>query len=382
MITARGKAALEKAKASVAKAAAKANEKARAAAVREAAVQANSAPLSDKEARTLAELRAEYPGQNAKDLRMAANRDKGLDLTLKQVQMWLDSQRGKSSEETKEVSGPPQPYLGAVAAEGPDERWQADLALMPLQNGKIGFFLVVDVFTRMAYAESVEDKSSATLRAFQEICKYTSVDKKKLTLSTDAAAEFHGVFRQWVEKEGIIWRERDLAAKNDIAVCDNAMARIKKSLKLYCGDDKMVNWPKFLSKAVHLGNVRATASVHGRPIDLHDGGPKAAIQEFMVQQDNARRFQQNDQIAARKEVQLHLAGGEFREPLRPETHSFNNRATSDHYGPVKTMAYMDKGRIHTKYNDNAPLKLVQIVSPYRGKMSKALLSDRIHKLPT
>ena len=112
----------------------------------------------------LEQLRRRFPGQNARDLRMAASREYDLNLSMKEINEFLNSISGTALNKPKETFAPRQMYKGAAAAEGPNERWQADLAIMKKRSqGSMGFLLVVDVYSRMAYAAPVPNNQARTL---------------------------------------------------------------------------------------------------------------------------------------------------------------------------------------------------------------------------
>jgi len=337
--------------------------------------------LRSSEKRKLVALRKEFPGQSARDLRMAANREHNMELTLKQVKDWLETIRGDKLNKGKEALAPRQMYRGAVAAEGLNERWQADLAIMPEHGGYIGFLLVVDVFSRKAHAEPVQNKQARTLlSAFREIfeseLQLDGRDGSQLTLTTDSATEFAGDFRRWCEERGIIWRQRQPGAKNDIAVCDAAMRYIKHAIAEMEKANDVQDWPRFLPAAVKQNNVRSTGA-HGRPEDV--AGPHAETQNFLMQQDNARRFDQNDRVSASKEMLL-AAAGKFRPPVLPTHHNFGERIGVADYGPRRSVDSLGPGVVYDKHGGEHPLKLIQIVGPW-PKYTKKELRNRIHTLP-
>ena len=339
--------------------------------------------LKSSQKRKLVELRKEFPGQSARDLRMAANREHNMELTLKQVTEWLDTLRGDRLNKGKETKAPKQLYRGAVAAEGLNERWQADLAIMDKgPHGFIGFLLVADVFSRMAHAVPVRDKQAVTLLdAFRQIyeneLQMDGHGGEQLTLTTDAASEFAGEFRKWCEEQGIIWRQRQPGAKNDIAVCDAAMRYIKEAIRQMEKQSGVKDWPRYLPTAVKQNNIRANGA-HGRPVDV--AGPNADMQNFLLQQDNARRFDQNDRVSASKESWL-VHAGKFRPPEVPTQHNFGDRIGVDNYGPRRTIDRLGPGRVYDKYGGEHSLKLVQVVGP-KPKLTQRQLRGRIYRLPT
>jgi len=329
--------------------------------------------LKSSQKRKLVELRKEFPGQSARDLRMAAAREHNLELTLKQVSDWLETLRGDRLNKGKEKLAPKQLYRGAVAAEDVNERWQADLALMDETRGFVGFLLVVDVFSRVAHAVPVRNKQAKTLldafrQIFESELQMDGRGGEQLTLTTDAAAEFAGVFRKWCERQGIIWRQRQMGAKNDIAVCDAAMRYIKNAIAEMEEENDVEDWPRFLPTAVKQNNVRANGA-HGRPVDV--AGPGSETQNFLLQQDNARRFDQNDRVSASKETWL-VHTGKFRPAELPTQHNFGDRIGVANYGPRRSVESLGPGRVYDRHGGEHSLKLVQVIGPKPKLMQKQL----------
>ena len=104
------------------------------------------------------------------------------------------------------------PWRGKSAAEAPQERFQADLAIYEKKADNFkGFLLVLDVFTRECWARPVQDKTAASvLEAWKSIQKdiWGRDSPAGAFLTTDGGLEFTGNFRRYMEAEGIIWRQK------------------------------------------------------------------------------------------------------------------------------------------------------------------------------
>jgi hypothetical protein len=254
---------------------------------------------------------------------------------------------------------------------------------MDKAQGYVGFLLVVDVFSRMAYARPVPNKQAKTLLdafqdIFEEVLAMNGYGGDQLTLTTDAATEFAGEFRKWCEGQGIIWRQRQPGAKNDIAVCDAAMRYIKHAIATMEAQSKTKNWPRFLPTAVKQNNVRANGA-HGRPLDVGDP-EESREQHFLLQQDNARRFDQNDRVSTSKETWL-VHAGKFRPPELPTQHNFGERIGVANYGRLRNVESLGPGRVYDRHGNEHSLKLVEVIGP-KPKFSQKQLRGRIYKLPT
>jgi len=242
--------------------------------------------------------------------------------------------------------------------------------------------MVVDVYSRVAHAVPVQNKQAKTLldafrQIFESELQMDGRGGEQLILTTDAATEFAGEFRKWCEEQGIIWRQRQPGAKNDIAVCDAAMRYIKQAIATMNKQNKVDNWPRFLPTAVKQNNVRANGA-HGRPVDVE--GPDSETQNFLLQQENARRFDQNDRVSASKETWL-VHAGKFRPPEVPTEHNFGERIGVESYGRLRNVESLGPGRVYDRHGNEHSLKLLEVIGP-KPKLSQRQMRGRIYKLPT
>jgi len=98
----------------------------------------------------------------------------------------------------------------------------------------------------------------------------------------------------------------------------------------------------------------------------------------LVDQDNARRFEQNDKVSAAKETRL-VAAGSFRPPVLPTEHNFGERTGVDTYGHAHRVDRLGPGRVYDRQGNEHSLKLVQIVGA-QPKLSQRALRARIYRL--
>ena len=317
--------------------------------------------------------RTEWQSQpmNAAQLRHKAARH-GTLLTMAEAKRFLDSQSG-TAKEAQEITAPPRPYKGNVAAEGPNERWQADIGFFRKRVQKKGqedqraFLLVVDVFTRFVRTKAIPNKQPSTvLAAFRDIAPA----KRGLTLTTDRGKEFEGEFRAYLEEKGVIWRIRTMGAANDIAVADNAMGNIKKRVMLLARAAASNDWPNFLPKATDDFNDTLKEGLHGSPKDAQSKSERASVQKFMLLQDNAEKLRRNDELDSKRQFELADRGGTLRPPIQP-ANAFASRSTSEKYGDVSSReAYPQSHLIH--FHPQAPPGLPP---------SKAIWSHQLHIPP-
>ena len=140
---------------------------------------------------------------------------------------------------------------------------------------------------------------------------------------------------------------------------------------------KTKDWPRFLPTAVKQNNVRANGA-HGRPVDVE--GPHSDTQNFLLQQDNARRFDQNDRVSASKESWL-VHAGKFRPPEVPTQHNFGDRIGVANYGAPRSVESLGAGRVYDRHGGEHSLKLIEVIGP-KPKLSQRQMRGRIYKLPT
>ena len=232
-------------------------------------------PLHPDLVEDLDRLRAERPGTTQVQFYIAARRAR-LAVSKKDVAEYF---RDYMSERGREVTHQEMPYNGKTYSEGPDQRWQADLAIYKFRReGFIGFLLVMDVFSRNVWAEPIRDKTAAVvLKAFKDIMYKASVSDasaretlRNLILTTDNGNEFRGAFRTWIVQQGVMWRTRSAGAKHDIAALDQAMGQLKLIMKQARIDARRPGlWsPAGLEKAVDTWNSNYQSAAHGSPDEV------------------------------------------------------------------------------------------------------------------
>ena len=170
-------------------------------------------------------------------LPVARVRRRGLDVSPKQAQ---DFVRGQA---TAQVFAAPPKSNGKVTSPQLNERWQADLmdfkAQDPEKNkGYRAALLVVDIFSRFAYAEPLEGKTSEEVAAaFQRILKRvrTVCAREKQAyvqpteVSTDSGNEFRGAFSELLERLDITQTFK--TSINALAVVDATTKTLKDMMK-------------------------------------------------------------------------------------------------------------------------------------------------------
>ena len=298
------------------------------------------------------------PHRGADHLYVAARRD-GIEVTKRQLDAFLKEPRSDRAAETDEIFADRVTYQGKSAAEGPGQRWQADLAIygrskLPRPD-VVGFLLVVDVFTREAWAAIIHNKTAEeTLRAFRACVPLPL--PKQISITTDLGAEFQGAFATWCNAQGAILRVRSPGAKNDIAVCDRAMAKIKLELAKESKDRRTRDWVSFFDQVIGFYNRTKHRAVHGFPKDVATDN----VQHFLVKQDNVPKFKHNHELEQKRALKLFMEEpARFRPPVLPAHHNFEERIGAPRFGAVKEVGGIKSGVVMDKEGEEFPIKLVR-----------------------
>ena len=241
---------------------------------------------------------------------IAAKR-RGINLTKAEVQEFAETRRAI------EPLRLPQRFKGKSAAEGPNARWQVDLAEMPLALNKKYFLMATDVFSRMAYTESCQNKTGPeVVRAFRAIL--ARANAKPAILTSDAGMEFRRDFEAMCTEEGIIHRTKRVEDTNAIAVVDRAMSSIKLDLRkgkqLQRGQ-----WPTLLQGVTRAYNARYHETVHDAPKDVVEN-PDV---HFMVLQDNADKMKHNNDMETKRAMAVASTG--WYRPRKPLGNVYKRR---------------------------------------------------------
>ena len=209
----------------------------------------------------------------------------------------------------RQVQAPRPRALGKSAAEGPNDRLQADLIdFSQNTRGKTKYGLVVmDVFTREAAVEPLQNKNAETVgRATKRAARELTGDNKNFVVTTDLGNEFATLDREL--PENAVHRTKRPEDRNAIAVVDRGIQTLKKDLATRVAR-KGGQWSDHFERAAGAYNARPHETVHGAPEDVE----KQPATEFRVLQDNADKFQHNKDLTERRVKAVEDAGA-FRAP--------------------------------------------------------------------
>ena len=150
---------------------------------------------------------------------------------------------------SKQVLAPAYKSTGKSAAEGPNERIQADLIDMS-QNTRTKeryALMLADVYTREVRTVPLLNKTAATVNsALRSAIPSLVGDNKNYAITTDAGKEFSNM-EEALPASAV---HRAKSGLNSIAVLDRAMQTVKKDSAAAVADGDASNWVEALPLAV------------------------------------------------------------------------------------------------------------------------------------
>ena len=196
----------------------------------------------------------------------------------------------------RQVLAPKPRSLGKSAAEGPNDRLQADLVdFSQNTRGRNKYGLVVqDVFTREIATKALPDKRAETVtRAAAEIIPDLVQEEGNYVVTTDMGNEFRGL--EAALPGGAVHRQKDPSDRNATAVVDRAIQTLKKDLAGMVAR-RGGGWGEHVDEAAEAYNARphqAVTVAGGRGDDADSNLPSLSGQRNQVpaQQEAYRRSQ-------------------------------------------------------------------------------------------
>ena len=245
----------------------------------------------------------------------------------------------------RQVLAPKPRSLGKSAAEGPNDRLQADLVdFSQNTRGRNKYGLVVqDVFTREIATKALPDKRAETVtRAAAEIIPSLVQEEGNYVVTTDLGNEFRGL--EGALPGGAVHRQKDPTDRNATAVVDRAIQTLKKDLAGIVAR-------RHVDEAAEAYNARPHQAVTAEDVETM---PAAS---FRAYQDNARKFKHNDELTRSRQRRLDEAGA-FRAPTNAQ------RSFQPQYGAVREVAGYDS--ITVRATDGSETLLKHALPVARG----------------
>ena len=230
----------------------------------------------------------------------------------------------------RQVLAPKPRSLGKSAAEGSNDRLQADLIdfSQNTRSAKKYGLVVTDVFTREAVTRALPNKNAETVaRAAAEAIPELVQDEGNYVVTTDEGNEFRTLEANL--PQGAVHRQKRPEDRNATAVVDRTIQTLKKDL---AGEvaRRGGKWDDHVADATEAYNARPHEAVHAAPEDVET----QPATQFRVLQDNAEKFQHNKQLTEGRQARLQQAGA-FRAPTNA------NRSFQPSYGAAKELAGFD-----------------------------------------
>ena len=225
----------------------------------------------------------------------------------------------------RQIQAPRPRALGKSAAEGPNDRLQADLIDFSQNTwGKTKYGLVV-----------VMDRATKL--------RELTGDDGNFVVTTDLGNEFAALDRELPAEA--VRRTKRPEDRNAIGVVDRGIQTLKKDLATRVAR-KGGQWSDHFERAAGAYNARPHETVHGAPEDVE----KQPATEFRVLQDNADKFQRNKDLTDRRVKAVEDAGA-FRAPTNA-ARSFNPQ-----YSDVQRLGAVDSMTVRSTEGRKTLLKL-------------------------
>jgi len=206
-------------------------------------------------------------------------KEKGM--TKQQVDYFLSNQEVYQLHKRPEK---PKRYI-PIISKTPNEIQQADLLdLSNFSSSNSGIhyiLLVIDIFTRKAYAEPLKNKTADTVvKAFEHIIKETKPEK----LQADQGSEFiNSSFKQLLNSHNIELQLIQVGDKNKIGVINRMCRTLREMINKYMTAYKTTRYIDVLDKLIHNYNNSKHSTISFSPNEANKH-----IDE--IQKLNTRRY--------------------------------------------------------------------------------------------
>ena len=240
-----------------------------------------------------------------------------------------------AKDAARQTLAPKRRSIGKVAAEAPGRRVQADLIDFSFNTkGEYKYALVAqDVYTREIETIPLRNKRPGVVDRAMGIAlsdlQPKDLRRSQMTVSTDRGKEWED-FAETAEEEGMVYKQKPLTAKNDLAVVDRSIQQVKLDLATKVAR-RGGYWRDYIGSVEEAYNNRYHSAVFGKPSEVE----KNPSQNFDVLKANAQKFDHNRNLYVQRREEL-KEDGAFRAPIKDGGRSFNPR-----YGPVQTLGRIE-----------------------------------------
>ena len=169
-----------------------------------------------------------------------ALRKRGMKITDEDVQKNIVGLQGE-----RQLRAPPPRYQGHIFSLGIDEKWVADIMVIPPGRHAL---IVQDVFSRLLWARKMDSQADVVAPMLQNMRV-----RQPRVLYTDADVAFRSkAFRTAMEDIGVDFRVK--LGRNDIATVDRAIGILGETIVRYTTSSGEGDWMKHLDRAVSAFN--------------------------------------------------------------------------------------------------------------------------------
>ena len=241
-----------------------------------------------------------------------SQKNKGLGFTQKQVSDFV-KQLGSQT-----TYAAPQKAAGKVGAETTQSRYAMDMVDYKDTPSKgLRWILVVQgIYTRQLYTKATgtkrpQDVGPALEAILGQIKDADGNTETPTWILSDGGTEWQQETQAVMAEKGIIHRQKEVGAKQDMATLDNAIGRLKKSLSIAMDRSKTAEtWSDVLPRVTRAMNERPTEALVGEaPADIRD----SELGMFLTSERNADALSHNERLRAKRTKTLREAGA-YRRP--------------------------------------------------------------------
>ena len=207
---------------------------------------------------------------------------------------------------------------GKTASTAPGDVIQVDVIdkKTDKKQGFSGILCVIDVFSRVLRTRVIKTKAPRDVVGPMRDILDDLEEKPKLA-DMDAGNEFTNEVARLFEEKGIEMLTE--AHKYDFphGVLDRAIQTLRQNIERELSSDKSreKEWPELVERATALYNDTPHSSLlNEEPDDIREPGHEPV--EFMLLQDNARKFQHNQELASKRVAEVEDTKV-FRRPVGP-----------------------------------------------------------------
>lgn len=274
----------------------------------------------------------------------AETRRRGLRISKQEIKDFL-ARKGE-----KQIFRPLPESKGKTASESIDMRFQMDLIDLKYSASK-GFkyiLVVVNVYTRRAYALPVRDKTPAQVAPVLQTL-LSRMPEKPQVITSDRGNEFVGAVQTLLEEQGITQRMK--SEKHDpnlLAVADRVIQNLKKRLAENLAktpdlqeavERRPGEWSDKVGQVTQEYNKTPHPTLKGEPPDqVRDN----KLVNYLLDEDNAQKLDQNQKLFERRKGALQQEQA-FRRPVGGITKF--KRGFRASYGDVEQVTGFDGSKV-------------------------------------